>query len=54
MSYFTDKELTKEDVMESLTLKMTSTNSIECDGCRITRAEYEIIMEELNKERKKR
>ena len=50
MNYFTDKELTKEDVIQSLKEKMTSGNSIECSGCRITREEYEIIMKSLKGE----
>lgn len=47
MSDIIDKELTKEDVIESLRQKMTSGNSIKCSGCRITRAEYEVIMKAL-------
>ena len=43
----TEKELTKEDVIQNLKQKMTSGNSIECSGCRITREEYEIIMKAL-------
>ena len=38
------------DVIESLRLKMTSGNSIECSSCRITRVEYEIIMKALKGE----
>ena len=51
MSDILDKELTKEDVIESLRQKMTSGNSIECSGCRITREEYEIIMKALKGEK---
>ena len=50
MNYNKDKELTKEDVVQSLKEKMTSGNSIECSGCRITREEYEIIMKALKGE----
>lgn len=42
--------LSNEEVMESLRLKMTSGNSIECSSCRITRAEYEVIMKALEKD----
>ena len=40
-------ELSREDVIESLKQKMTSGNSVECSGCRITREEYEVIMNSL-------
>ena len=40
-------ELTREEVKESLRAKMTSGNSIEVESCRITRAEYEVIMNSL-------
>ena len=43
-------EPTEIDVIESLRQKMTSGNSIECSGCRITREEYEVIMKALKGE----
>ena len=42
---------TEIEVMESLKQKMTSGNSIECSGCRITREEYEVIMKALKGEK---
>ena len=39
--------LSNNDVMKSLKSKMTSGNSIECTGCRITKEEYLVIMNSL-------
>lgn len=43
--------LSNEEVMQSLKEKMTSGNSIECSGCRISREEYETIMKALKGEK---